>query len=230
MYPIGIEWVAAAAESLTSIAPEHHPQWNINDTVTDSTCAPAVEMDCFWCLSCFDRQVPHYSSTCLAHLKTPDSHRLKRPQPQGLHLREWMCVLESEHHSFFFLPRPLSHFYSTSFHSFSIFSGSLRSYASYSLPFSAIVYMHIYKSAHNWCLGKGKERWGREAIRGIKRGAASQPSFTGQWSKSNWVLFCSRTHTHSCTRAEMQWQWWKHTADRSASGTLQGWACLGLAR
>lgn len=58
------------------------------------------------------------------------------------------------------------------------------------------VYMHIYKSAHNWCLGKGKEQWGREAIRGIKRGAASQPSFTGQWSKSNWVLFCGRTHTH----------------------------------
>lgn len=57
--------------------------------------------------------------------------------------------------------------------------------------------MYIYKSAHNWCLGKGKEQWGREAIRGIKRGAASQPSFTGQWSKSNWVLFSGRTHTYT---------------------------------
>lgn len=56
--------------------------------------------------------------------------------------------------------------------------------------------MYIYKSAHNWCLGRSKEQRGREAIRGIKRGAASQPSFTRQWSKSNWVLFCGRIHTY----------------------------------
>lgn len=64
------------------------------------------------------------------------------------------------------------------------------------LVLSCSLCMYIYKSAHNWCLGRSKEQRGREAIRGIKRGAASQPSFTGQWSKSNWVLFCGRTHTY----------------------------------
>lgn len=115
--------------------------------------------------------------------------------------------------SFFFLLRLLSLFYSTPFH-FSLFSlCSVSIYASQSSPSfsSTIVYMYIYKSAHNWCQGKSKEQWGREAIRGIKRGAASQASFTGQWSKSNWVLFCSRTHvythTHSVTVVEAHsWQ------------------------
>lgn len=96
-------------------------------------------------------------------------------------------------------------FVSLLFHSLSlVFSLFCAICASQSFPsFSpVIVYMYIYKSAHNRCLGKSKEQWGREAIRGIKRGAASQPSFTGQWSKSNWVLFCSGTHvyTHPYTR------------------------------
>lgn len=58
---------------------------------------------------------------------------------------------------------------------------------------------------HNWYLGKAEEQWGKEAIMGIKRGAASQSSFTGQWSKSNWVLFCGRTLTYTLVGAH-SWQ------------------------
>lgn len=97
--------------------------------------------------------------------------------------------------------------------------------------------MYIYKSAHNWCLGRSKEQRGREAIRGIKRGAASQPSFTGQWSKSNWVLFSGRAHTYARTHARTLTHTHTHmllvavlelhtVADRRAFGTEHGWVCL----
>lgn len=207
--------------------------------MTDPARAAAMEMDCCRCFSShFVIGRSDHSSIRLDHLKALNIPRLKRPQPQGQHFREWPPLLER------WAPHPLSHFYSTPFHSFSPSSDSVLRSMHHSFFFSspsssslAILYMYIYKSAHNWCLGKSKEQWGREAIRGIKRGAASQPSFTGQWSKSNWVLFCGRTHvrtdthTHTDTTAHIytQWQWWRHIAVRRAFGTQQGWACLRLA-
>lgn len=85
--------------------------------------------------------------------------------------------------------------------------------------FPATSCMYIYKSAHNWCLGRSKEQRGREAIRGIKRGAASQPSFTGQWSKSNWVLFCGRAHTYVRTHVRTHTHRHTHTLGDSAGAT-----------
>lgn len=165
---------------------------------------PVVEMDCFCCFSShFDRQV-HPLRRFPDHLQALNALRLKRLKPQGRCLGGIAASSRDQTPtSFFFLLHLLALFHSTPFH-FSFFSlCSVSIYASESSPSfsSAIVYMYIYKSAHNWCQGKSKEQWGREAIRGIKRGAASQPSFTGQWSKSNWVLFCSRTHvfTHTHT-------------------------------
>lgn len=104
------------------------------------------------------------------------------------------CTLKSNP---FFAPVSL-HFVSLFFHFYTllfIYFFNLCSPSSLS-SFPATLCMYIYKSAHNWYLGRSKEQRGREAIRGIKRGAASQPSFTGQWSKSNWVLFSGRTHTY----------------------------------
>ena len=170
--------------------------------MTDPARAAAVEMDCCRCFSShFLMGRSDHSSIRLDHLKALNIPRLKRPQAQGQRFEGMTASPRALH--------PLSHFYSTPFHSFSPSSDSVlrsmhHSFFFFSSPSSsslAILYMYIYKSAHNWCLGKSKEQWGREAIRGIKRGAASQPSFTGQWSKSNWVLFCGRTHvrTHTCT-------------------------------
>lgn len=82
----------------------------------------------------------HHSSICPAHLKALNIPRLKRPQPQGQRLREWLPFLESEHP---ILRHPLSHFYSTPVSLvFSLFCFYLSIYASQSfspsLPLSCI--------------------------------------------------------------------------------------------
>lgn len=149
--------------------------------------------------------------------------RLKRPQPQGQCSKEtpacWNQTLS-------LFPPLSSHivFYSTSLATAFLLFFPICAVPSSLSSCPATSCMYIYKSAHNWCLGRSKEQRGREAIRGIKRGAASQPSFTRQWSKSNWVLFCGRTHTYvnppKHTQTPMVTVLKLHTV---ASGTDQGW-------
>lgn len=194
VYCIRIEWVATAADSLTSLLPLNF----IGAT-------PMTPL----------RSRPRLL-TSIWPSKAVNICRLKRPQLQGQSLKEmiapWNQTIfdpSSEFHC------TLSVFYSTSLslYTLSFFFPICASASSLSSS-PATSCMYIYKSAHNWCLGKSKEQRGREAIRGIKRGAASQPSFTGQWSKSNWVLFGGRTHTYVCTLSLTRththiYSWWQ---------------------
>lgn len=92
IYHGGIEWVATAAESLTSDAPELHPRSNANDTVTNPAFAPATEMNRFGASppSLIGRW--HHSGICPDHLKALNIPRLKSLKPQGQRLREWLLL------------------------------------------------------------------------------------------------------------------------------------------